>query len=172
MLCDDCKKNQACVHLTQISSTEKIDRHLCEECAKKYGELIFNPDQKFSVNDFLAGIFNNGLDSIGDVSQPKTAVCPSCGMSYRDFSRTGKIGCSDCYMAFGKRLEPLLRRIHGANSHIGKVPRRSGGEIAFRQRVAAMRKALGAHVANEEYEQAADLRDQIKALEKQIQAQE
>lgn len=169
MLCDDCKKNQACVHVTQISSTEKIDKHLCEECAKKYGEIIFNLDDKFSVNDFLAGIFNSG-DS--ETLTPQALICPNCGMSYQDFSRTGKIGCSVCYSTFEQRLEPLLRRIHGASSHTGKIPHRSGGEIELKQRIVALRKALHAHVANEEYEQAADLRDQIKEIEKQLSTEE
>ena len=31
-------------------------------------------------------------------------------MSYQDFTRTGKIGCSDCYKTFALALEPLLRR--------------------------------------------------------------
>lgn len=169
MICDDCKKNQACVHLTQISNTEKIDQHLCEDCAKKYGELIFNPDQKFSVNDFLAGMFNNGL---GDTTQPKADVCPNCKMTYRDFSGTGKIGCSVCYTTFEKRLEPLLRRIHGASGHIGKIPRRSGGQIEIRQRIKTMRKALTHHVLQEEYEEAASLRDEIKVLEKTLHTEE
>jgi len=165
MLCDDCKKNQACVHLTQITNTQKIDKHLCEECAKKYGELIFNVDQKFSVDDFLAGMFNNG--SI-DNSQMKVMTCPNCGMTYRDFSRTGKIGCNICYTTFAKKLEPLLRRIHGASSHIGKVPKRSGGQIELKQRIKQMRSALANHVTNEEYEQAAKLRDEIKEIEKEF----
>lgn len=169
MLCDDCKKNQACVYLTQITGTEKIDKHLCEDCAKKYGELLFHSDQKFSVNDFLAGMFNTGL---GEPAQPKAIVCPNCEMTYRDFSRTGKIGCSVCYTTFEQRLEPLLRRIHGASSHSGKIPKRSGGQIEVKQRVKTLRKALNAHVANEEYEQAAALRDQIKELEKSLQAEE
>lgn len=167
MLCDDCKKNQACVHLTQITHTQKIDKHLCEECAKKYGELIFNIDQKFSVNDFLAGMFNNGLVEV-DNSQLKEMTCPNCGMTYSDFSRTGKIGCSICYATFAKKLEPLLRRIHGASSHIGKFPKRSGGKLGLKQRIKQMRNTLTTHVANEEYEQAAKLRDTIKELEKEL----
>lgn len=169
MLCDDCKKNQSCVHMTQITSTEKIDKHLCEECAKKYGDLLFNADQNFSVNDFLAGMFNNGM---GDAAQPKAVVCPNCSMTYRDFSRTGKIGCGVCYTTFEERLEPLLRRIHGASSHNGKIPKRTGGQIKIKQRIKRMRKALSAHVASEEFEKAAALRDEIRALEKTLSADE
>lgn len=167
MLCDDCKQNQACVHFTQISSEGKIDKHLCEDCSKKYGGFALNTDQKFSVNDFLAGMFNQGVAN-GAAEPPKELVCPNCRMTYRDFSRTGKIGCSVCYATFGKKLEPLVRRIHGASNHVGKIPRRSGGRIELKQRVKLLRKTLQTHVANEEYEEAAKLRDEIKLLEKQL----
>ena len=59
MLCDDCKKNSACVHLTQIMNGEKVDKQLCEHCAQKYGELVFTNSNNFSVNDFLHSLFSN-----------------------------------------------------------------------------------------------------------------
>lgn len=169
MLCDDCKKNQACIHLTQISNTsaQKIDKHLCEECAKKYGNFILNMNQGFSVNDFLAGMFNKNTQ---DTPQPKIEMCPNCKMTYRDFSRTGKIGCSVCYETFAGKLKPLLRRLHGDSSHTGKVPKRSGGKLEMKQRIAKLRQQLSVFVANEEYEKAALLRDEIKALEKELNA--
>lgn len=162
MLCEDCKKNQACVHLTQISNGKKEEKHLCQACAKAYGDFIFPEEQKFSVNDFLAGMFHSNL---ADAQQPQEETCPNCGMTYRDFSRTGKIGCSVCYKTFAAKLEPILRRIHGASGHTGKIPKRTGGRIELRQRCAALRAALQRHVAKEEYEEAAKLRDEIKALE-------
>ncbi len=169
MLCDDCKKNQACIRLTQVSNVNasKIDKHLCEECAKKYGDFIFNVNQNFSVNDFLAGMFNKSLPDTPQ-AQPRVEECPNCHMTYRDFSRNGKIGCSICYEIFAKKLEPLLRRLHGDSSHTGKIPKRSGGQIELRQRIIKMRKVLSNYVVNEEYEEAAKLRDEIKALEKEL----
>jgi len=167
MLCDDCKKRQACVHITKIANNQKIDKHLCEQCARESGEMIFSTDHKFSVHDFLKGMFSN---SFADAAQPKVEACANCGMTYRDFSRSGKIGCSACYSTFGSRLEPLLRRIHGASVHTGKVPRRSGGMLEIKQRIKQMRQQLEQYVANEEYEQAARLRDEIRNLEKELNA--
>ena len=170
MLCDDCKKNEACVHITQISTAGKLDKNLCEKCAAQYGNLVFDANKGFSVNDFLKGIFSSGQarpEAEETVAHPEI-ICPNCGMSYNDFMHSGKIGCSICYETFGKRLEPLLRRIHGSSVHSGKIPHRSGGEIEVKQRISVLRKALEAHVVNEEYEQAAQLRDQIKELEKNL----
>jgi protein arginine kinase activator len=92
-------------------------------------------------------------------------------MTYADFGRSGKIGCGECYTAYGDRLEPLLRRIHGTSCHTGKVPRRGGGKLALRQRLRQLKSELDGHVRNEEYEQAAKVRDEIKALEGQLKAE-
>ncbi|MGL5270666.1 MAG: UvrB/UvrC motif-containing protein [Selenomonadaceae bacterium] len=168
MLCDDCKKNEACVHITEISTAGKTDKNLCEKCAAAYGNIVFDAEKGFSVNDFLKGIFSSAQQRSEEENLPAQpeAVCPNCGMAYSDFTHTGKIGCSVCYQTFGTRLEPLLRRIHGASTHNGKIPRRSGSEIQAKNKILLLRKELEAHVAKEEYEEAARLRDQIREIEK------
>ena len=112
-------------------------------------------------------MFNKSLPEATQ-AQPKGEECPNCHMTYRDFSRTGKIGCSVCYETFAKKLEALLRRLHGDSSHTGKIPRRSGGQIELRQRIVKMRQALTNYVLNEEYEEAARVRDEIRELEKEV----
>lgn len=174
MLCDDCKKNEAVVFMTQICGNQKTEKHLCEECAKKYGEMLLGSSGNgFSVNDFLAGIFNQGQDEreLQKALEQSTDKCPNCGMSYRDFARTGKIGCSECYTAFNKILQPLLRRIHGSSIHIGKVPKRTGAEIAIKQQINRLRKNLQKCIDKEEYEDAAKYRDEIKKLESEFKAE-
>lgn len=166
MLCDECKKRPACMHITKIVNNQKIERHLCEQCAKEHGDMSFSFEDNFAVHDFLKGLFNN---CYGDSAQTQSEkACPQCGMTYRDFSRNGKIGCNACYGAFGDRLIPLLRRIHGTSAHTGKVPRRSGGNIVLKQQLARMRQELDNCIKREEYEEAATLRDEIRALEKKI----
>lgn len=170
MLCDDCKDKQASVHITKINNNQKTEKHLCDTCAQKSGELTFSSatDAKFAVQDFLKGMLGHGL---AGPAQPRTAVCPGCGMTYSDFSRSGKIGCGQCYQTYGDRLEPLLRRIHGTAGHTGKVPKRGGGKLALRQQLRQLRDELDGLVGREEYEQAAKVRDEIKALEKQLSAE-
>lgn len=166
MLCDQCKSKPACVHITKIVNNQKIEKHLCEECAQSSGEMSFSMVNNFSVNDFLKGMFDyefvNGASPISEVA------CPNCGMTYSDFSRSGKIGCSSCYQVFGAKLEPLIRRIHGTCGHTGKVPRRGQGTLEVKLRLKRMKQELERHIASEEYEQAAKLRDEIRALEKQM----
>ena len=168
MLCDDCKKRLACVHITKITNDHKTEKHLCEECAQEYGEMkIANVviNTKLSVQDFLKGMFNN---CFLEQQHQEEGACEHCGMTYSEFSRSGKIGCAGCYAAFSGRLEPLIRRIHGASAHTGKVPKRTGGIIEVRQRLKRMKQELERHIACEEYEMAATVRDEIKTIEKEI----
>ncbi len=164
MLCDECKIRPASIHITKINNNKKVERHLCEECAEKLGEMKVAFQKNISVNDFLKGMFN--LDFISD--KPQNVSCPNCGMTYDDFSRGGKIGCSVCYQTFYHQLEPLIRRIHGTCSHTGKVPKRAGGSLALKQKLKQLRHQLDQLVGREEYEKAAKVRDEIRALEVEL----
>ncbi len=175
MLCDECQKEPACVHITKIINQQKIEKHLCEQCAQKSGEMMSKSinnlfGSKFSVHDFLKEMFNYTVpDNARKAQEP---VCSECGLSYSEFSRSGKFGCSACYLAFGGQLEPLIKRMHGTAAHNGKVPKRGGIKFGIEQRIKTLRHKLEQHVSCEEYEQAAKLRDEIKALEKQLAEQE
>ena len=171
MLCDDCKKNEACVHITQISPEGKIDKNLCEKCAAKYGNLLLQQgDKNFTVNDFLKGVFSKVPQGATEETAGSDLVCPNCGMSYRDFQQTGKIGCSVCYDTFRRQLTPILTRIHGSSTHSGKIPLRSGGKLVVQHELTVLKDRLQDCVAREEYEKAAEYRDQIKALEQKLAA--
>ncbi|MDW7673782.1 MAG: UvrB/UvrC motif-containing protein, partial [Bacillota bacterium] len=92
----------------------------------------------------------------------------SCGLSYREFGHYGKFGCSDCYTAYGDNIRPLFRKIHGSNYHQGKVPQRSGHSLLLKKDVEKLRKELQQLINQEEFEQAAVIRDKIKELEKEL----
>lgn len=164
MLCDQCGKNPACIHMTKIINGEKSEEHLCPECAAAIQEMVFPSSNNFSVHDFLKTIFSqeNVTESL---DQP---ACPNCGMTFEDFRSSGKIGCSVCYNIFGEQFEPLLRRIHGTNTHTGKIPRRVGGQVELRMRIRGLRQDLDGCVKREDYEAAATVRDKIRLLEKEL----
>lgn len=165
MMCEECQKRTACVHITKVNNNLKTEKHLCEYCAQKAGEFHFSSDAGLSVQDLLKGMFTQGYV---ETLQKASVVCPNCDMSYSDFSQNGKIGCSVCYSAFADKLERMMRRIHGANAHTGKVPRRTGGTLAARQNLNKLKRQLDACISREEYEKAATLRDEMRQLEKEI----
>ncbi len=162
MFCEECKQRPATVYLTKIQNGKVTEMRLCEECARKSHEFPFSLEPNYSLHKLLAGL----LEGVPfEVAPEATLQCPSCHLTYARFSELGRFGCSKCYSAFGKRLEPLLRRIHGSNRHTGKVPRRAGENLWRRREIERLRAELEQAVREERYERAAELRDRIRALE-------
>lgn len=164
MLCDLCKENEAKVHLTQIveGKMQKVD--LCEACAKEKG--VSDPTG-FSLADLLLGL--------GAAEEPKSLPgetagalrCPSCGFSQADFKKTGRLGCPECYRVFETGLAPLLKAMHKGEQHVGKVPGKAARQVELGSKVKSLEAQLRKAVEEERYEEAARLRDQIRALESQ-----
>lgn len=160
--CDNCGSGEGVVHLTQIVNDEMTTYHLCEECAAEKG-LDPSPESvNFPLTDFLAQMGEKEASGEGD----PTGTCSFCGLSFADFRETGRLGCPQCYSAFEPHLRGLLRRIHGGTRHVGKVylpPDPSASEME--KRVEALRRKLERAVATEDFERAAELRDEIRDLE-------
>lgn len=168
MICQECGQRQATLHFTKIINGEKTEFHICEVCAKEKGEAVPGVDNTFSIHNLLSGLLN--FDSPG-FSQKTTQPlrCNSCGLTYSQFSRSGRFGCSTCYETFGERLEPIFRRVHSGNvSHYGKIPRRSGSVIQMKRELDHLKKKLQTSIVNEEFELAAQLRDEIRQLESKL----
>ncbi|MBP1762032.1 MAG: hypothetical protein H6Q64_1574 [Firmicutes bacterium] len=167
MYCEECKQKPAAVHLTQVYNGNIIQSHLCEECAAKKGGFIFDPGNKFSIPNLLSSIFGN---SYGIDPNPMTEIktCPGCGMNFNDIRKTGKLGCNQCYQIFAKEMEPTLRRIHGNSQHIGKIPSRGGEKVLLRKQLDNLKTRLQEAVNSEEYEKAAEIRDNIKEMESKL----
>lgn len=95
----------------------------------------------------------------------KETACGQCGMTMKEFNETGRFGCSECYTAFGAELTELLRRIHGRDHHEGKVPSINPAHMEARKELLALRRQLKQAVEQENFEDAAQLRDRINHLE-------
>ncbi len=86
-------------------------------------------------------------------------------MTFARFRASGRLGCANDYVAFRRGLEPLLEKIHGSAEHRGRVPTQVSRRLERRKRVSQLREELNRAIQAEEYERAAELRDQIYALE-------
>jgi len=164
MLCDICGKNQATVHLTEIIDEQMSELHLCEECARQKSAQM---EQQFGLSDLLAGLAEFGKTPANE--EQVLIKCPACKLSYADFKKIGRLGCAQCYVAFRKYLAPLLKKIHGSIQHLGKSPlgaKAASGGPQGPDSSAQLRLKLQKAIENEEFEEAARLRDQIKNLER------
>ena len=163
MLCEVCKQNQATVHLTEIVNEQMSELHLCEACANQKGAQV---ESHFGLADLLSG-----LAEFGKAQEPEEVpakACPSCGMTYDDFRKVGRLGCAKCYPTFKRSLGSLLKRIHGSPIHVGKSPVRliKPGKMAKTELLELKRK-LERAIEEEAFEEAARLRDQILRVEQQ-----
>lgn len=164
MVCDICKKREAIVYITKIENGKRTEIHLCAQCARKEGELSSFRDFNIIDNDFFRKMAYPSYDG-GRSDEP---VCKVCGMTYSEFNRLGKFGCPACYEAFRDELPALMRRIHGHSKHVGKVPSRGVGVFHTVTHIKRLRQKLDHLVQEERYEEAAQVRDEIRALERQI----
>jgi protein arginine kinase activator len=160
MLCQNCKVNEAAIHLTQIQDNEMTTRHLCEPCAESMG--LASGTASAPLADFIAQMGK----SIAAETVSTAGTCPSCGLSLADFKRTGRLGCARCYSTFDVSLRGLLRKLHGGTQHSGKVYLQPDATETDRTaRVVSLRRSLARAVEAEDFERAAGLRDQIRRLE-------
>ncbi len=167
MICDVCNKNPATVHLTEIVDDQMTELHLCEDCARQKSESM---ESQFGLSDLLAGMAEFSKPP-NQEKEDTTLKCKKCGLTYADFKKVGRLGCSECYESFKKYLGPLLKRIHGSNQHFGKSPFKPEGNQIMEKTtsgdldLSALREKLKKAVDSEAFEDAARLRDQIRELE-------
>lgn len=190
MLCENCGKREANVMYTQIINGDKKEMHLCEECSEKLG--IGNMDFKMpiSFSSFLGDFFDEFENDtlLPELNPIKELRCDSCGMTFENFMNTGKFGCSNCYNIFESKIDPILKNIHGANRHVGRLGKigpasniqeqeekkennkieetekeepKVANEVSEEDK---LREELRKAIKEERYEDAAKLRDEIKNL--------
>ncbi len=169
MICQECGKKPATLHFTKIVNGDKTEFHICESCAKEKGEIIPGTPNGFSIHNLISGLLDFGPSTANPLEkQPKDLQCKECGLTYAQFGKLGRFGCSSCYNYFSERLDPLLKRVHGNTTHTGKIPRRAGNEIKGKRELEKLKKDLQDYIEKEEFEQAAKIRDKIRELESKI----
>lgn len=163
MKCDICGKNDATIHLTEVVNDQVTKLHICEDCAKQKSDEM---QSHFGLTDLLSGLVEGG-DVVGSsgVTAMVEVKCPTCGSVYQDFQKSGRIGCGRCYDIFSKNLSTLLRKIHGSDKHVGKMPVTGKGSVKRQEDLNRLKSELKQLVADEEFEKAALLRDRIKEME-------
>lgn len=161
MLCQICKLNEATVRYAEIISGGLTEIHLCQKCAQSEGKPI-------GADFGFAGLF---AAAHPDVKVPGTAEsdaaqeCTCCGLSFGEAMSKGWLGCAECYTTFKDGLVPLIERVHGALQHVGKVPSETDSSLRVRGELLRCRSRLRKAVELENYEEAAQLRDQIREIE-------
>lgn len=155
MLCEMCKTQDATVHLTQVIDGSIKKLHLCEQCAQQNG---FDMQGPISITDILLGMGPKPEKAVPSAAERS---CPRCHMRRTDFKKSGRFGCAACYEAFADDLPPLLRAMHRNDRHVGKIPATEAVRVNAVKELTALQEQLEQAIAGENYEIAANIRDQI-----------
>ncbi len=159
MLCQNCKRNDAGVHVKRIVSGESAEIHLCTACATALG--LADSAASFSpVRDIFGNLFSSGDGKV----QGRLLRCETCGFSFEDIANTGRPGCPDCYRVFYQKLRPTLGKLHGRAVYKGKVPAAAKEKEDNTLKAEELKIQLAKAVEEQNFELAAVLRDEIKKL--------
>lgn len=159
MLCSICQQKEATVHLTQIMGEKVQKLDLCDACAEQKG--VGDPTG-FDLVNLLKGAGVVKELEAGPAGAQTT--CPQCGYTQAELKKSGRLGCPTCYTTFADSLEGMLRSMHKGLKHVGKAPAalqtpKEGGD-----KVKALQRRLAKAIEEEDFELAAQLRDEIKQL--------
>ena len=193
MLCQKCNKKVATVFISTIVNGKNTQMYLCTDCAKELHDNM-NPDIKipFPINDILTNMelsedtINEWINEFKDMedkgqieelvqhenpetlqhnNQYEDITCNFCNTSFDEYKKTGKLGCGKCYSTFRKQLKPIIEGIYEYSEHIRKFPKNKFKDTEIVKTVEQLKEKLNMAIQEEEYEQAAKLRDEILQLE-------
>ena len=165
MKCQKCSK-PATFHITDIEKGKPREFHFCDEHARQHltpGEPESEPPPMSALAKKLI-VGGQAGGGGADAPSGKTS-CPVCQITFAEFRSSGRLGCPYDYEVFRDELMPLLENIHDETRHSGKVPRRAPRNSQQQTTLIQLRNDLKRAVAAEDYEAAARIRDQIKAIE-------
>lgn len=157
-------QREANVFFSKITNGVKEEYKVCDVCAKELG-IIGSSGVMLNMNDFISDFVGKGI-----ALKPagRSLVCPTCGCTLSEFSKTSKFGCSSCYEIFKNYLPPLMKRLHGNAHHTGKFPEKAESINLKKNKLTELKKKMAKAVETEDFETAAALRDEIKELSKEI----
>lgn len=154
MLCEECGERNAEVIMTTVVDGQSTSRHLCRECVKKFKA----GDPQAVLAAVMSALALKRQATVPEIT------CPRCGETYAEFQKTGMLGCAACYTAFRKELTPLITRVQGRAQHAGRRPPVSQEDQDRLTRMEELRAQMEAAVAEENFEEAARLRDELRAM--------
>lgn len=162
MLCQKCNKKRATIRYAEVVDGRVTDQFWCAECmaqqksASEGFELAEVPPtrpNKASIQKVVSKVVR------------AQRACPECDTRLQSILETRLVGCAACYDHFADELPALLAQLQGAQYHRGKAAHMTDARTQLRADLQAKRTLLRSMLKAENYEEAAMLRDEIRALE-------
>lgn len=163
MLCDICKERESVISYTRVNDNEIEEVHLCEVCAEEKFKKDFKGYQ--NIIPQLENVLKNIFQFTANSSQEEDDIsCEYCGRTFSELKRTGSLGCPKCYHTFSKEIKKYLSALNINLKYRGKIPKNADKYLSYSRKLEDLREKLDLAINLEEYEKAAELRDEIKKL--------
>lgn len=167
MQCEKCKIKRATVFFTELDRT----RHaLCAYCASETrGNPIFSHDDTSDKVSVLTSNMYELVHNTNKIYRTKNLVgnsltCSACGTEINDALSSGLLGCPECYKIFSDEIQFLDYKYSSYSIFNNKMPKRYAIRKETEKIIESLREKLSGAITSENYEYAAKLRDEIKAL--------
>ena len=170
MLCDICKKNPATIHIKGVIGDDQKTLNLCSSCAAEHEKTSGINFGAFNLAEMLYNLEKLAAPHQEPVKE-EGPVCEHCGWTRENLCKSGgRLGCPECYRTFAAMVQPALEHVHRGTAHTGKVPGSTSADprALLRAELARLRQEMNDLVKVENYEKAAEVRDRIREIQKQL----
>lgn len=187
MLCENCGKRKAEIHLVKVINGVRMEEDICRECAEKLMpfheaakalKMSFSLDGIMNVEGALRNLLLPMLPELYEI-EGKEMRCPHCGEKINadelfgrleseqgtdtnivfDFSHTGGLSGET---NGGKEKKQATAQAPASDLEVKNQPGAPEKELS------ALKKELEFVLRGEKYERAAEIRDRVIELEKNI----
>ena len=151
--CDKCNQ-PAIYHDVRIINGVHNTTHLCATHAIEAGVNLGPIELSIAFPD-------SETQSIHE----NAAACPDCGMTISQYKEISLLGCPTCYETFEEELQGIISKVQDNHTHhVGRAPSHTNTNVNRHLKIRRLLKQLQSAVSQEEYEEAALLRDQLREL--------
>jgi len=147
MKCDLCGADGAKYKYYEVYSDNVREINICETCARKKGVDVKNKD---------------------DTSVSNIKICPTCGLTFKEYKDSRSLGCVDCYKNFYDQILTYLKSSQLDVKNKGKEPVKNTKVLFVKKEILEMKKKLESFVEEEKFEEAVELRDRIEERKKEL----
>lgn len=161
--CEKCGKNEANIQMKNIFNGIVVECYICEKCVLECS--FFGKSNGITVESILKGFLEGQNLEVKTEKVEDEKRCFNCNMSYSEFRNHGKLGCDNCYSVFREELKTMFEKMNRSSIHMGKVPTNLDRDIRRNLDIYKLKRKMEFAVKNEQFEQAAELRDEIKRLQ-------
>lgn len=169
MICKSCMKNVATIKFTEVVDGNVVEHYLCPECYREHQEASAGFSESVP-RPSVRGAVREKSESAARAKQ--VAKCPSCSITLAQILESATVGCPVCYTTFGKEIESLLEGLHPGSAYQGKTFKCDDERLRMSKDIQNKRVLLRRMIKEENYEEAAQLRDEIARIELAAQAKQ